>query len=253
MTGNTHQSFCEHADELVSYLYDEIGATEKSLFEAHLADCATCADELADFSVVRSSIVEWRDTAFQPLATPVIQFPSINKLAFVSESSSSKSLLAQIRALFALSPAWTGAAAVAALVICAGLWFVATSIQRTENIAQVEREESVETVSSPVKADIAELETVNSQNESEAVSKESSKPPIIETRETAPKPENKPVKISQPEAIKTNKLEAEKTVKPNKPVLKKSNQSPPPTLLADEDDSEDDSIRLSDLFKEVGS
>ena len=251
MTENTHQNFCERADELVSYLYGEASATEKSLFEAHLADCAACASELSDFSLVRSSIVKWRDTAFQPLTTPIVELSSIHNAHPAAEALSSESLLTRIRAFFALSPVRICAAAAAALVICAGLWFAATNFQRTENIAQVEKDR--ETISVPANKNIAELKTVNSEEERQTVSDDSSKPPLIETKEINSKKETGAVKVSQTETAKPKKAEAEKSLKPTKPVLKKSNQSPPPTLLADDDDSEDDSLRLSDLFREVGS
>lgn len=251
MLENKHQNLCEYADELVSYLYEEIGETEKMRFEAHLPKCALCAAELTDFSTVRSSIIEWCEAEFQQLATPVTQLP-VQKATFRPSVSESGSLLAQIRALFSLSPAWAGAATAAALVICLGLLLVAINFQRERDVTRVEKEAITEVVSSP-KEETAELKAADSIKDNEAVSKESSKSPIIETKQIKSKREDVPVKVLQPAAVKDKKANAEKTVKQSKPVMRKLNQSPPPTLLADEDEIEDDSLRLSDIFKEVGT
>ena len=31
---------CRHSDDIVSYLYDELAAVERTTFESHLVDCA---------------------------------------------------------------------------------------------------------------------------------------------------------------------------------------------------------------------
>ena len=247
----TDQNPCKYADELVSYLYDEASRAEKSRFEDHLINCSSCADELADFSVVRSSIVEWRDAEFMPLAVPAIQLP-VQDIVSAPEISESRSLLSRIRALFSLSPAWMGAGAMAALVICIGLIYVAVNYRQEPETARAVNEAKIETNSSPAKED-TEVQTVIAENEQKAVSEKSSEPPIIAVKETKEKSENTPIKVSQTvTTAKSRKPIVDKTIRPTKPVLRKSNQSPPPTLMADEDEYEDNSLRLSDIFRGVG-
>lgn len=246
----TDQNSCKRTEELVSYLYGEASQSEKSRFEDHLVNCSSCAAELADFAMARSLIVEWRDAEFQPLAVPAIQLP-VRKIDFTPEISGSRSLPAQIRALFSLSPAWAGAGAAAALVICVGLLLVAINYQRQSETAQVGNDTKVETLPSPVKRETAELQTAISAGAKEAVSEKSSEPPIAETKGIKLKDESVAVKVSQSAAVKNKKTAADKTTKSTKPVLKKSNQAPPPTLMADEDEYEDNSLRLSDIFRGV--
>ncbi len=55
MTGQT----CGQKDALVSYLYDECDAAERARVEAHLATCAECRAEVADFRSVRARLAGW--------------------------------------------------------------------------------------------------------------------------------------------------------------------------------------------------
>lgn len=248
---NIHQNSCQYAEELVSYLYDEIGSVEKSRFEAHIISCSSCADELADFSMVRSSIVEWRDAEFTPLAVPEIRLPA-PAVSSTRENLASDSLLARFRAIFSLSPAWAGAGAAAALLICAGLFFVAVNIQHAPETARVENKEKIEIASSPTRENAA-VQTEIAGNVQTTVAEESSEPPIPAAKENKEKSENAPIKVSQTvTAAKSKKPVADKNVRSTKPVSRKSNQSPPPTLMADEDEFEDNSLRLSDIFRGVG-
>ena len=64
MLNNNHNPSCAFAEQIVSYLYNETNAKEKAAFDAHLNNCSTCADELAGFGFVRSSIVEWKNAEF---------------------------------------------------------------------------------------------------------------------------------------------------------------------------------------------
>ena len=202
--------------------------------------------------MVRSSIIEWRDAEFMPLAVPAIQLP-VQNVVFTPEISESRSLLSRIRAFFSLSPAWTGAGAMAALVICIGLLLVAVNFKRQPETASVEKEAKINTSSSPVNEETAELRTTVSDDNKKTESEKSSEPPTIAVKENKEKSEKTPIKVSQPvTTAKSKKPIVDKTIKPTKPVLRKSNQSPPPTLMADEDEYEDNSLRLSDIFRGVG-
>jgi hypothetical protein len=76
---------CPFTDEIVSYMYGELGASESGIFEMHLADCATCTDDFAAISDSRFSVFEWRKEEFDRLKTPVIVIPELSPAASVND------------------------------------------------------------------------------------------------------------------------------------------------------------------------
>ena len=83
----------------MTFLYNEMNASEAREFESHLGECRNCREEAASFATVRESISTWRDevlTGFVPsAATPT-----------------RKSALAAFRQFFDLSPLWLQSAAI---------------------------------------------------------------------------------------------------------------------------------------------
>jgi len=71
----TMKHACPFTDEIVSYMYGEIGGTAELQFEAHLAACMVCTDEFAEASNARFSVYEWKKEIFDPLPTPRITVP----------------------------------------------------------------------------------------------------------------------------------------------------------------------------------
>jgi hypothetical protein len=63
MSHNTRCTFRgEREAALVAHFYedyDNIGAAERTAFEAHLAGCAVCRDELAELGAVREGLARW--------------------------------------------------------------------------------------------------------------------------------------------------------------------------------------------------
>lgn len=97
----------------MAFIYNEMDASESREFKAHLNVCAACREEAASFSVVRESIVAWRDEVL---------------MGFVPSTATParRSALAAFRQFFDLSPLWLkGAAAFAVLTFCvlAGLLY----------------------------------------------------------------------------------------------------------------------------------
>jgi hypothetical protein len=127
MNENKNNNSCERAGELVAYFYNEATQDERERFDAHLARCAACRDELGAFAGVREAVGHWRAEilshapapaslagAVAPMATPVRN----DRAASVSPRASSA--LAALREFFTLSPVWMRAGmAAAALVVCA--------------------------------------------------------------------------------------------------------------------------------------
>jgi anti-sigma factor RsiW len=55
--------FCTYqanrAETLVAYLYEDMDSAERAAFEAHIAGCPTCREELAELDAVRAQLARW--------------------------------------------------------------------------------------------------------------------------------------------------------------------------------------------------
>lgn len=52
-------AFPDRDDALVTYLYDDMDAAERATFDAHLAICARCRNEVHDLRGVREHLTQW--------------------------------------------------------------------------------------------------------------------------------------------------------------------------------------------------
>lgn len=238
---------CEFAEQIVAYIYDEASAKERNKFESHLINCLPCADEIAGFGLVRSSINEWRKEEFFALESPALDIPQLRPIVVSSEKSS---WIDELRKLFSFTPAWAGG--FAALMICLGLvWFFYNN-SKIDTIAEVPaiveekpaelpKEEIVQTVNPP-QSDIKETPQKVKQIEQKTVAPKNQ---IVKTVNT-PKLKSNPV---QP---KTNNTMAQnnKSNKNNSSTYATKKDAPKLVEVAEE---EDESLRLSELFDEIGS
>lgn len=130
MNETTNTNHCERAGELVAYFYNEATHAERESFDAHLAGCTACRDELVAFAGVREAVGHWRAEILNaaPAAAPfaVASAPAETgaRVEHVPAPSiptrSAASALAALRQFFTLSPLWMRAGTVAAaLVVCA--------------------------------------------------------------------------------------------------------------------------------------
>lgn len=127
MRETTNINSCERAGELVAYFYNEATRDERASFDAHLARCTACRDELHAFAGVREAVGHWRAEimnaapALSPFADAVA--PTQSQSGQVSAAAIAprfSSALAALREFFTLSPVWMRAGMVAAaLVVCA--------------------------------------------------------------------------------------------------------------------------------------
>ncbi|HZH91473.1 MAG TPA: hypothetical protein VEX70_12750 [Pyrinomonadaceae bacterium] len=131
MNEPTNIDNCERAGELVSYFYGEATRVERESFDAHLARCVACREELAAFAEVREAVGHWRAEILNHAATPSFAGTFAPSLAgaFAPETRREtasvravpeRSARAALRQFFALSPVWLRAGmAAAAVVVCA--------------------------------------------------------------------------------------------------------------------------------------
>src|SRR4029450_4223227 len=104
---NETTRMCERSDDLISYLYDELGESEKRSFEQHRSNCSICESEFAAFSPIRRSIVDWRDRSLGQLTASVP----------LTRLEPKRSALAAIRGFFDLAPLWMKGATTFAVLL----------------------------------------------------------------------------------------------------------------------------------------
>ncbi len=273
LDNNHNNSRCDFAAELVSYLYGEGDAQEKVEFETHLYTCSNCADELAGFSFIRSSVLHLREE-FSTMETPSFVFPTQRRkesAAILPVENRTDSWLTELRKIFSLSPAWA-TTVTAALVICIGLALIVLNFSQNDEKAKNNKNNAQSTDSPMIGEKIETIkEHASEKNTVDDLPSELTKTRNLNAenlpREQSlrqPKQSNfngSVIKVSNVSPGKTNgnksfKNESGDTVRKNKEAINKNNimpslQAQKVPKLVETDDEEDDSLRLADLFDEV--
>lgn len=245
MNNNHKNSTCAYGETLVEYLYGEASGTRKSEFEKHLNNCEACADELAAFSGVHFAIDDWKAKEFAPLAAPLIEIPYERKI----EVSKGSWLSAFVRDLFSLSPrAWTLTTATAAvLVVCVGIALFALNAGKNDELTQTNKNTKPAVVPSSEKTQSANDNQNKQQNKDVSPNEAPRQPqPDVAVSDDQNQKNNRAVKVSN------NPRPAQKTdnVQKNNAAKRNDKNRTAPKMLPDEDD-EDDSLRLAELFEEI--
>lgn len=245
MNHNHKNSDCGFGELLVSYLYGETSGAEAAEFEKHLPNCQSCAGETEAFSSVHFAIEDWKTKDFAPLATPVIEIPGERK---VQPAIVQTSWLAGLRQLFSLSPAWSLAtASVAVLAICAGLVWLALSARQSNDVAETNKNAKSGINVAAQKTPPTDAD--GDQNRKGDVQVSPINQPPVTTSEAADqtKPNARAVKINNPRpAQKTDGT-------PKNNAAKRDNKKQAMPKVLSDDDDEDDSLRLAELFDEIGT
>lgn len=220
---------CPFTDEIVSYMYGEIDGVEREVFETHLADCSTCTDDFAAISNSRFSVFEWRKEEFDQLTTPSFVIPELAKSKLATHSEAG--WFAGLRALlsFARSPI----AVAAALLVCLGVGLVMLAYFRSSESLIAD------------KIDVSFVKNTEPENRNRDIV--DAKPPTNQP--------NEPTRISTSKksnsVYKTVPATEIKRFVNNSPKRNLSPQAKKP-VLNDFNEETDKSLRLSDLFDEVG-
>lgn len=269
-----------NADDIVSFVYEEMDEFQLAIFEKHMTNCSVCSDEVASFSNISLSVQDWRDTEFLNLETPQIKIPyekqiaPLNEIATVTES---KNWLEKLREVFTLTslPLKT-AAAFGVIAISIGLmWFlIGSNFNNGDEIANKNQ-------------DLNNIEQKNTSKESKLIASDNTKTEEdIEAKPLIPKPETnnsipdlavntssgkKSITVKQNSSLKGKqslnnhqnatvdkssgqiiKAKIKKLPIKKEPNITEIREVPRLTEFAIEDTDEED-IRLSDLFAEVES
>jgi type II secretory pathway pseudopilin PulG len=260
MSHNNHNNpSCSHAEQMISYLYGEADEREKSTFETHLKTCSNCADELTGFGFVRSSVLDWRATDFSKLETPSFDVPAVkSEKSFlpVIVSTDSHSWFAGFKNLFSFNPALT-TAALAILIVSVSAVLLAFNFSGKTDVARNQaNKNTTQTVVSPT------IETTRKPEEASVTNSASKEPlPASDANTTVPQLRQRErvvdktaVKVSNnsPKNVAENSpgnvKNTDENIKKTTPVRKERVPN-----LNDIEEDEDKSIRLADLFEEIGT
>lgn len=229
MKGLEVHNQCSGADDMLAYLYDEISEAHREKFEMHLASCGTCVDDFAEISQSRYPVYEWKRAQFDQLPTPRFVLPL--KLASPSP------FVDRLRAAFSLTPSFAfGGLTAAVLVALVGGYVIFVGVSSDAEVARemvpapVANRASIALPSPPV------LEPLASEG--------------TEIQKNAELPKNLSNVVKTSTAVKA----VIRSTKPKAKSVRRTIQKDQiPVMSSIEDDEEDDTLRLADIFDEIGT
>ena len=224
-------NICSNGGELLGYLYEEMPAADREIFELHLGDCGTCIDDFADISQARYPVFEWKTLEFDPMRTPRFVMPV---------EPASIGFFDRWRAAFAMHRefAFGGAAAAVLVVVLAGYAFYLQNGTEAD-VAVVEPVPIASQVQKVISAVTPEANSSRTDGVAE--------PNAITQKSTTKRPA--PAKAS---ASKMKPTEPVRNLEVKVPVLPRKQVRPIPVFSIAEDD-EDETLRLADMFDEIGA
>lgn len=246
-----HNPNCSFAEELISYLYEEIQSGKKLEFEKHLNNCNGCTNELEAFYSVSGLVKEWHDLEFSKMESPPIEIPYESNLDKLSANSNKNTWLEKLSNAFS-SFGMKPVAGFATILVVLGLgWFWLNS---GNNSNPVVAKDEVSTKPSNEK-DVPNPS--NSSVESEVIDEPKKPVNEIASGGTPKKDIKKPQKVVLRKPILKTRAARKKTKrtsvkKSQKPKVVQTQLDSLTEEYAFEDSTENE-IRLSDLLDEVGS
>jgi hypothetical protein len=241
MFDRNHNSNGNHGADLISYLYGEMDENTRSAFESHLAQCDGCAVELGAFSDARLGVVEWRRNDFDRLATPEIAISRETTRVALAPLREKKGLFASLAELIGSASVFAkvGVGLAAAALLIGFVYFALVPPSGNRDIAVKKVDKSAETS--------VQNESVADKRKEVAVLPDKTPKHIVTPAVVHPTPvvkhrsANIQLAVSYPK-VRNNVIRriGSETAKKVAPRLN----------LYDEE--EDRTLRLSDLFSEIG-
>ena len=222
MLDNGHNK-CPYTDEIVSYMYDEIGGADSGTFESHLAACSACTDEFAAIANARFSVYEWHKEEFAHLPTPEFVIP------YNARPEPVPGIFASLRELLAFGNWPVTAAAVLAIIIGAA-FFGMTYLRSNDQ---------------PTIADVAPAETIVPVKAEAPV-------PVAVTLPSNDRAVTTPRNVALTKAAEKRTANQDRKVSPQRVVAERKTGTPKAPVLAETDDDADTTLRLTDLFDGIG-
>lgn len=221
MKERLENNLCDHGGDVLAYLYNEMPTAGRDSFEMHLADCGTCIDDFAELSQSRYPVFEWKQLEFDPMPTPRVVVPF----------EASVSWFEKLRAAFSFRPGFAFGSLAVFAVLAAITAFVVIRDAGSLDVA-----------------DIAPIATPDLAAPTQVVDG-----PVPEREVAVEEPREERTAQDERTSVKPVVSNA-KAVKPVKPKATQQARQVDklPTLNGVEDD-EDDSLRLADIFDEIGT
>jgi anti-sigma factor RsiW len=218
---------CSYDELLVAYLYGELSDHDVVKVDDHLAACSVCVDELAAVSLSRFSVLEWQQTEFAPLATPSFDIPYHERTVDAGYSFGER--LSALWFSFR-TPAFAGSFATLLLIAGFVLFnYVGTQSDRGQEELAVVPAVPTETVARPATASTVDETSIVTQQAAEENTVRNFRGPATGER--------------------TTRRSSNVNAAPRMPVIGPVSTRP---TLSGAVESEDVSLRLEQLFDEVG-
>jgi hypothetical protein len=233
----------EHGFEFLSYIYGELDEAGRDAFESHLTSCDECVMELASYSDARLGVIEWRREDFDHLETPAIVVPWLSEKQVIAEAGPVGTFTRFIEALASFPRfAKAGIGFAAAAMAIGVFYFAASSPVVKPDVAGI-------TNNDQPSSQVPDRSEMHSEPKFTASSKTGVEP--INTKNTAKRPEHvRPaLAVRSTNQQMPRRTEIASTVT-NKMVPTATKKAPRLTTAEEE---EDKSLRLADLFAEIGS
>jgi hypothetical protein len=233
----------EHGVELLAYMYGELDQASRTAFETHLTSCDECAFELGSFADARLGVIEWRREDFDPLATPVILIPESEPVAAFADRST---VAGPMKAYWESLLSWplfarVGTGLAAASLVAGIVYFAVVSRQSAE-------------VADKKPAVIANPSASEPEPKQQIEDVAEHKPASEPNRST----QTEPVKVADDHSAQRFQLASSRTVAKS-PIVKTIRPKAETAVtkkaprLNNVEEEEDKSLRLTDLFAEIGS
>jgi hypothetical protein len=255
MSNNHKNSGCGYEAQLVSCLYGEASAQEIEAFESHSQTCLKCAAEFESFAGVQFSINDWKAKEFAALETPRIEIPYEKPTRENEPSGREVSWSAGLRDLFSLSPAkWLATASIAVLLVCVGIVWSALNDSKDDSIAGQNDTRSNAVIAPTVEKTPEVSRADSNQNKPSENEEQRVLAPKTSPSENVGSTESKNKKSLPKANVQRQPQKADATNRPKTIESKrdmKNNQQVAPKIVEDED--EDDTLRLAELFEEIGA
>ena len=233
----------DHGFDFLSYIYGELDQVGRDAFESHLAGCDECAMELAVYSDARLGVIEWRREDFDHLETPAIVVPWASAKQAVVPAEPAGIFSRFIEALSAFPRFSKVGVGLAAVAIALGVFYFGfrpAAVQHLDVAANKNEQQVVLPEEKKQNETLPPQYIAGSEPKSLPSENRTTHSPQVRRQIAA-------VRTTDHPAIRRNEFAANEPVKSNTPAAKKA---PRLTTVEDEDDK---SLRLADLFAEIGS
>lgn len=228
MTDRTRNS-CGVEVDAVEYLFGETSEDERSRFDEHLISCESCIEEFAALSEARYAIYEWKSVEFDSLTTPSIVIPKESKVTSLSWFNS-------LKAAFTLRPGLVAAEVSLAVLAAAAFFgfFVVSDSTPDNDLVLVANTTSANT--------LAPEPPARTETERDIVGTTAKAREPLNSQASTARSDRNPTAVNSTITPAQNQKRRIRSIRP---------QNRPTPTLSGFDETEDRSLRLTELFDDL--